>query len=116
MDTVLQRILLYLSLFRQGRVPGVADRIGVRTVTGRADSQGYDLFIRQDCAAWIRTSWLPRLSRLPEDRRSGFIEAVMEEYLNNYPADPDGTIHISMVRQEAEAKKIAMSLPTSEGI
>jgi trans-aconitate 2-methyltransferase len=61
---------------------------------------------RQDLAAWIRTTWLPRLSRLPESRRSGYIEAVMDEYLKQYPADADGTIHISMVRLEVEAKKL----------
>ena len=60
---------------------------------------------RQDCAAWIRTTWLPWMSRLPDERRSAYIEAVMDEYLKRYPADPDGTIHISMVRLEVEAKK-----------
>jgi trans-aconitate methyltransferase len=62
---------------------------------------------RQDFAAWIRTTWLPRMSRLPESRRSGYIEAVMDEYLKKYPADSDGMIHIRMVRLEAEAKKPA---------
>jgi len=61
---------------------------------------------RQDLAAWIRTTWLPRQERLPESRRSQYIEAVMDEYLKKYPADPDGTIHIRMVRLEAEAKKM----------
>jgi trans-aconitate 2-methyltransferase len=61
---------------------------------------------REGFAAWIRTTWLPWMARLPESRRSGFIEAVMEEYLSSYPADADGTIHISMVRLEAEAKKL----------
>jgi trans-aconitate 2-methyltransferase len=60
---------------------------------------------RQDCAAWIRTTWLPWMARLPDSRRSEYIEAVMDEYLKRYPADPDGTIHISMVRLEVEAKK-----------
>jgi trans-aconitate methyltransferase len=61
---------------------------------------------RLDFAAWIRTTWLPRQSRLPKSRRSGYIEAVMDEYLKKYPADADGTIHISMVRLEVEAKKL----------
>jgi trans-aconitate 2-methyltransferase len=61
---------------------------------------------RQDFAAWIRTTWLPQQSRLPKNKRSGYIEAVMDEYLKKYPADADGTIHISMVRLEVEAKKL----------
>jgi len=62
---------------------------------------------RRDFAAWIRTTWLPWMARLPESKRSGVIESVMDEYLKNYPADPDGTIHISMVRLEVEARKPA---------
>jgi trans-aconitate methyltransferase len=60
---------------------------------------------RKDCAAWVRTTWLPWMARLPDGRRSEYIGAVMDEYLKSYPADPDGTIHISMVRLEVEAKK-----------
>jgi len=61
---------------------------------------------RTDFAGWIRTTWLPRMERLPATRRSGYIEAVIDEYLKHYPPDPDGTIHVRMVRLEAEAKKI----------
>jgi len=46
------------------------------------------------------------LARIPESRQSGFIETLLDEYLKKYPADPDGTIHIPMVRLEAEAKKL----------
>lgn len=60
---------------------------------------------RQDLAAWIRTTWLPWLARLPETKRSGYIEEVIDEYLKNHPEDPGGTIHIGMVRLEAEARK-----------
>jgi len=60
---------------------------------------------RQDFAAWIRTTWLPWLARLPEYARSGFIGSLVDEYLKNYPAGADGIIHIRMVRLEAEARK-----------
>jgi trans-aconitate methyltransferase len=61
---------------------------------------------REDFAAWIRTTWLPWLARLPEHTRPEFIEALIDEYLLKYPADARGTIHIRMIRLEAEAKKI----------
>ena len=60
---------------------------------------------REDFAAWFRTTWLPWLAQVPEHARSGFIEAFVDEYLVMYPADTGGTIHIGMVRLEAEAKK-----------
>ena len=61
---------------------------------------------REDFAAWIRTTWLPWMARLPEGERSGFVDALIDEYLMKYPADAVGMIHIRMVRLEAEAKKI----------
>ena len=60
---------------------------------------------RDAFAAWIRTTWLPWMARLPEGEQSVFIEAVIDEYLARYPAGPEGEIHIPMVRLEAEAKK-----------
>jgi len=64
---------------------------------------------RENFAAWIRTTWLPWLAWLPEHSRPGFIEALIDEYLLKFPADAGGTIHIRMVRLEAEAKKIRVS-------
>jgi len=61
---------------------------------------------RQDLASWIRTTWLPRQERLPAALRPEYIEAVMDEYLKNHPPDAGGTIHVRMVRLEAEAKKL----------
>jgi trans-aconitate 2-methyltransferase len=60
---------------------------------------------REDFAGWIRTTWLPWLSRLPESEKRVFIEGLINEYLATYPADPNGVIHIGMMRLEVEAKK-----------
>ena len=60
---------------------------------------------REDFAAWLRTTWLPWMARLPEGERSGFVRAIIDEYLVRYPVGADGLIHIRMVRLEAEAKK-----------
>lgn len=60
---------------------------------------------REDFAAWIRTTWLPWVTRIPEGERTGFIRDLVDEYLLTYPVQADGMIHISMVRLEAEARK-----------
>ena len=62
---------------------------------------------REDFAAWLRTTWLPWMARLPDGERSGFINAFIDEYLVTYPVGADGMILIRMVRLEAEAKKPA---------
>jgi trans-aconitate methyltransferase len=61
---------------------------------------------RENFAAWIRTTWLPWMAQLPEKERTGFIDELIDDYLVKYPADTNGTIHIRMVRLEAEAKKM----------
>jgi trans-aconitate methyltransferase len=60
---------------------------------------------REAFGGWIRTTWLPWMSRLPESEKPVFIEALVDEYLGVNPVDDDGSIHVGMVRLEAEAKK-----------
>jgi len=60
---------------------------------------------RKDFAGWIRTTWLPWMTRLPESEKPVFIEAFIDAYLAMYPVDSKGAIHIGMMRLEAEAKK-----------
>lgn len=56
-------------------------------------------------AGWVRTTWLPYTSRLPEPLREPFIAAVVGRYLAAHPPDADGTVHVAMVRLEVEATK-----------
>ncbi len=60
---------------------------------------------REAFAAWIRTTWLPWMARLPEREQPVFIRDFIDKYLSANPADTDGMIHIGMVRLEAEAIK-----------
>jgi trans-aconitate 2-methyltransferase len=60
---------------------------------------------REDFAGWIRTTWLPWMSQLPEQEKPAFINACIDEYLGMYPAVSDGSIHIGMMRLEVIAKK-----------
>ena len=54
---------------------------------------------------WIRTTWLPYTERIPKDRRDRFISDLAESYLEKYPPDSAGLIHVGMVRLEVEAFK-----------
>jgi trans-aconitate methyltransferase len=56
-------------------------------------------------SAWIRTTWLRYLSRLPSHHRETFIESLTETYLRLVPPSPDGTITVKMVRLEVEARR-----------
>jgi len=57
-------------------------------------------------AAWLRTTWIPYVQRVPDDAREEFIAAVTERYLEKNPPDADGEVHVRMVRLEIEAVKI----------
>jgi trans-aconitate 2-methyltransferase len=60
---------------------------------------------RESFAAWLRTTWLPYTQRVPEDLREQFIERVIDNYLAKHPLDPDGRVHVQMVRLEIDAVK-----------
>lgn len=54
-------------------------------------------------AAWLRTTWLPYVQRVPENLREHFIAAVTRRYLAKHPPDSKGMVHVRMVRLEIEA-------------
>ena len=56
-------------------------------------------------AGWIRSTWLPYLSRIPEQMKEAFIEAILDAYLVEHPPDKAGLVHVDMVRLEVEAVK-----------
>lgn len=58
-------------------------------------------------AAWIRTTWLPYVQRVPADRREDFIAAATRRYLAKYPPDAAGQVRVRMVLLEIDAEKIA---------
>ena len=54
---------------------------------------------------WIRTTWLPYMQRVPEEKRDVFITRLADEYLQQHPVDQNGKVHVSMMRLEVEAVK-----------
>ena len=56
-------------------------------------------------SSWFRTTWMPYTHRVPEDQRDEFIAAVVKRYLIRRPADPEGRVHVRMVRLEIEADR-----------
>jgi trans-aconitate methyltransferase len=55
---------------------------------------------------WLRTTWLPYTERVPEGKKSKFIETISTRYLEKVPMNSNGKIHVTMVRIEVEAEKI----------
>ena len=56
-------------------------------------------------AGWIRTTWLPYTQRLPDSIQNEFINELADRYVEKNPADPNGTVHLKIVRLEVEAYK-----------
>jgi len=56
-------------------------------------------------AGWIRTTWLPYTQRVPDHKREEFINQIVAAYIQKYPLDDDGKVHVNMVRLEVEATK-----------
>ena len=57
-------------------------------------------------AAWLRTTWLPYIQRVPEAAREEFITAVAERYVVKHPPDAGNQVHVRMVRLEIAATKM----------
>jgi trans-aconitate 2-methyltransferase len=57
-------------------------------------------------AAWLRTTWIPYVQRVPENLREEFIAAVTMRYVAKHPPDADGKVHVRMVRLEIDAIKV----------
>jgi trans-aconitate 2-methyltransferase len=57
-------------------------------------------------AAWLRTTWIPYVQRVPEDLREEFIAAVTQRYVAKHPPAADGKVHVRMMRLEIEAEKL----------
>ena len=60
---------------------------------------------RDGFCGWLRTTWLPYLEQVPEARWSEFVDALADTVLALYPPDPDGAVHVKMMRLEVQAKK-----------
>ncbi|HTY87320.1 MAG TPA: methyltransferase domain-containing protein [Candidatus Acidoferrum sp.] len=60
---------------------------------------------RDGFAAWLRTTWLPYVQRVPDKLREEFIAAVADRYLARHPPDAAGHVHVRMVRLEIDAIK-----------
>ncbi len=60
---------------------------------------------KEGLSGWIRTTWLPYTGRVPVSGRNRFISDLAESYLERYPPDSKGLVHIRMVRLEVEAHK-----------
>lgn len=56
--------------------------------------------------AWIRTTWLPYTERIPEDLRQEFIDDMVNRYIDKYPPDSRGFIHVQLIRLDVEAEKM----------
>jgi trans-aconitate methyltransferase len=66
--------------------------------TAYADAAGFE--------AWLRTTWLPFVQRVPENLREEFITAVKQRYVAKHPPNEVGNISVRMVRLEIDAAKI----------
>ncbi len=60
---------------------------------------------REGFAGWIRTTWLPYMERIPEQKRDLFVSDLIDAYLGEFPMDKEGLVHTRMVRLEVEAVK-----------
>jgi trans-aconitate methyltransferase len=60
---------------------------------------------RDGLTGWVRTTWLPYLEQVPDEKREEFITRLIDKYIEKYLPDNEGKIHVNMMRLEVEAIK-----------
>jgi trans-aconitate methyltransferase len=60
---------------------------------------------RDGLAAWIRTTWLPYIRRVPESLKSDFIFEIVDTYLTIERLSVSDVVPVEMVRLEFEAER-----------
>jgi trans-aconitate methyltransferase len=60
---------------------------------------------------WLRTTWLPYLERVPQERRSALVKSVVSRYMERHPPDEQGSLHVDMVRLEVELARLPDGAP-----
>ena len=60
---------------------------------------------RHGLEGWVRTTWHPYLTFIPENLKNTFVTELVDRYLEQNPVDSDGRTHVDMVRLEVEATK-----------
>jgi trans-aconitate methyltransferase len=80
-------------------------RFGFKSHGVKLSPKGAVYHGREGFAAWLRTTWLPYVQRVPENLREEFIGAVTDRYLAKHPPDADGRVHVRMMRLEIDAVK-----------
>ena len=57
-------------------------------------------------AAWLRTTWIPYVQRVPQEMREDWIAAVTQRFIQAHPPDTHGRLHVRMVRLEIDASRV----------
>jgi trans-aconitate methyltransferase len=52
---------------------------------------------------WFSSTWHPYIQQIPEESRDVFIAELVTRFVNKYPPDSKGCIHVKMMRLEVEA-------------
>jgi trans-aconitate methyltransferase len=81
-------------------------RFGFKTLGVRLSPKDTVYNGRAGFTAWLCTTWLPYIQRVPENARDEFATGVTERYLAKHPPDAEGGVHVRMVRLEIDAVKV----------
>jgi trans-aconitate methyltransferase len=53
--------------------------------------------------AWIESTWHPYTQQVPQELKEEFISELVTLFVNRYPLDDKGYLHVQMIRLEIEA-------------
>jgi trans-aconitate methyltransferase len=62
---------------------------------------------KEGLKGFIRSTWVPlTTNRIPEDLLPDFVEELVQTYIESYPLDSAGLVHIPFKKLEVDATKV----------
>lgn len=110
-----QRFEFPYGFFRDAQYCAWVEKAGLES--GRIELVPKDMVhaSRDSLVGWFHTTWMPYICRVPEHRQEAFIDEVIDRYLQEFPPDVHGHIHVAMVRLQVQARKPSVRASSTKG-
>lgn len=61
---------------------------------------------KEGLKGFVRSTWVPLTNRISEDLLPDFVEKLAQTYIESYPLDSAGLVHIPFKKMEVDATKV----------
>lgn len=97
------------GLYEAHEYKDLLERVGLKSKRVEAITTNMIFEGKEGFKGFVRTTWLPLTTSVPEDLHQELIDELADIYVEFNPPDSDGYVYMPMVKLEVEATKIQTS-------